>query len=84
MATNPNEHDAILHVIESWPVEDQVMLARTILRQAVKNEPAETTKSAGRSTWDALYGIAAHAQQPPSDEQVDQWLDEHKTEKYGQ
>ena len=84
MAATPIERDAVLHAIEGWPVEDQVALARAILERASVGQAENTAGKAARSTWDALYGIASSRHEPPSDEQVAQWLDEHKMEKYGQ
>ena len=84
MAATSPERDAILHAIERWPLEDQVALARTILERAVTSSSRILQEEPARSTWDALYGIASDGQEPPSDEQVAQWLDEHKMKKYGQ
>ena len=46
-------------------------------------EHADQSATAERSTWDALYGIASNGQEPPTDEQVARWLDEHQMEQYG-
>jgi hypothetical protein len=82
MAATLLERDAILHAIETWPMEDQVALARIILECASLGQAGNMAESATRSTWDALRGIASSGGKPPSDEQVAQWLDEHKMEKY--
>lgn len=83
MTITPSERDAVLHAIESWPIEDQVTLARAILQRATDETQQQPQSEPIRSTWDALYGIASDGQQAPSDEQVAQWLDEHKIAKYG-
>ena len=77
MAATPLEREAILHAIERWPVEDQVALARTILERTVSGQLETGLEKLPRSTWDALYGIASSGQEPPTDEQVAQWLDEY-------
>ena len=84
MAATSPERDAILHTIERWPLEDQVALARTILERAATGSSRVSQEEPARSTWDALYRIAANGEEPPSDEQVARWLDEHKMKKYGQ
>ena len=84
MAATPLEREAILHAIEAWPVEDQVALARTILERTVSGRVETSSEKPVHSTWDALHGIASSEQEPPTDEQVAQWLDEHKMDKYGQ
>lgn len=89
MATPAAERDRVLRTIETWPIEDQVTLVRAILgkvaaRLGASTQPTPTSEAVSeRSTWDALHGIAANSQTPPTDEQVEQWLDEHRMEKYG-
>ncbi|HEY7834425.1 MAG TPA: hypothetical protein VIG30_12695 [Ktedonobacterales bacterium] len=87
MATSSPERDALLQVIAGWPVEDQVIFAREVLQRAAERSNAgahpDQAATVEQSTWDALYGIASSGQEPPSDEQVAQWLDEHRMEKYG-
>lgn len=81
MAQGEPEHEAIQQAIASWPIEEQIALARGILERAGVTAIAQP---AGRSTWEALYGLAANSgQEPPSDEQVARWLDERRTNKYG-
>lgn len=42
-----------------------------------RNEP-RIPASPHRPTWDALYGVASNGQEPPTDEQIEQWLDERR------
>ena len=77
VAATPLEREAILHAIERWPVEDQVALARTILERTASGQAETSLEKPPRSTWDALHGIASDGQEPPTDEQIAQWLDEH-------
>ncbi|HEU4783433.1 MAG TPA: hypothetical protein VFS83_08855, partial [Ktedonobacterales bacterium] len=67
----------ILHAIEAWSVEDQVALARTILERVASGQAGSSPEKPVRSTWEALHGIASNGQEPPTDEQVAQWLDEY-------
>jgi hypothetical protein len=56
-------------------------LARRIL-DAV--DAADTSAPATRGKpVSALIGLGAGAGEPPSDETVRQWIDEHRVEKYG-
>jgi hypothetical protein len=77
------DHKDILHAIERWPVEEQVTLARAILERVASGQVETSLEKPVRSTWDALHGIASSGQEPPTDEQLAQWLDEHKMDKYG-
>jgi hypothetical protein len=85
MAILSLDRDALLRAIAEWPVEDQIIFARDILHraatQSTTQEHPDQPPAAERSTWDALYGIAANGKEPPTDEQVAQWLDEHRMEK---
>ena len=81
MTTAPLDREAILRAIESWPQAEQLALARTILERA--NPSPGMPGASACSTWDALYGIASSGGEPPSEEEVVRWLDEHKMEKYG-
>lgn len=38
--------------------------------------------STQHSTWDALHGVAANSPEPPSDERVEQWLDERRMKEH--
>lgn len=81
MAVAPSERDAILHAIARWPIEDQLVLARTILERAASGQPRSSREEPARSTWDALYGIASNGQEPPSDQQVARWFEERQCRK---
>ena len=83
MATTPLDRDTILRAVESWLLDEQVTLARTILARASAQRGNTLDQTGGQSTWDALYGIASNGQTPPSDKQVAEWLDERRMEKYG-
>lgn len=84
MAILPAERERILRTIETWPIEDQVTLAQAILGKVAARlgaSPQSVSEAASeRSTWDALHGIASNSQTPPTDEQVERWLDEHRME----
>ncbi len=77
MATPALDRDTILEAIQGWPLADQ--MAQAILQQA----SAQLTQTPQRPSWREMAGLAANGQEPPSDEQVAQWLDEHRMEKYG-
>ena len=81
MAVTLRDRAAVLRAIESWPVEDQVNLARTILERVSVSQSQHPKDTSAISTWDALHGIASNGLEPPTDEQVAQWLDERKMKK---
>ncbi len=92
MATAPLDRKAILRPIESWPQDEQLALARTIIERASRPAP-DASGALARSTWDALYGIASRGaledargmlatsgQPAPTDEEIERW----RMEKYGE
>jgi hypothetical protein len=67
--------------VMGWPVRLQIALARRIL-DAVDTEGATAPGTRGDPV-SAMIGLGAGSGSPPSDEQVKQWIDEHRMEKYG-
>ena len=91
MASPTIDPDTILRTIRAWPPDEQLALAEAIARQATQartqnapSAPTEQPTLPQRPSWREMAGLAAvPGQEPPSDEQVQQWLDEHRMEKYG-
>lgn len=74
------DRETILCTVQSWPAEEQIALAVEILELAqgpTAEEPLEPPDSR------SLAGLIANSQTPPTDEEVAQWLDAHRMEKYG-
>ena len=76
-----HEHDiaTIVEEVKSWPEEDRVALAYVILR----NLRQETRQAAPRRTLERALGVARGTSPPPDDATVRQWIEEHRTKKYG-
>jgi hypothetical protein len=78
--------DAILQVVRTWPRDQQVQLARTILAQVVdaRGDPGLATldPQTGRPYVASadLRGIGAGGRPAPSDEEIERW----RLEKYGE
>jgi hypothetical protein len=70
------EYDQVLRTITQWPPEQRASLAHAVL---------DSLRADGRRkpTLDQILGIARGEGPAPTDEQVEQWLDEHRMEKYG-
>lgn len=81
MAIPTDDRETVLRAIEAWPLDDQVSLAQTILART--REQMEGGVSAQRPSWRQMAGLAANGQPSPSDDEVAQWLDEYRMEKYG-
>jgi len=72
-----------LEHIEELRADEQEALAEQIERYQRRLPRSESPAASAPSSWDALYGLATTDHQPPSDEQVAEWLDERRMEKYG-
>lgn len=70
--------DNILKQVEGWDKEDRVALAYQILRDMRR----QVLPPPPRDTFRAALGIGRGAGAPPTDEQVRQWMDEHRTKKH--
>lgn len=80
MAMSTLDRETILQAIRTWPLDEQRALAREILERVgvpLVEEPLAPPDSHG------LAGLIANGQTPPTDEEVAQWLDERRLERYG-
>lgn len=73
-------YETILQTIHNWPPARRLTLVQDILKTLAPE--VETTRPR-RSTLEQARGLLATSQPPPSDTDVERWLDEHRLEKYG-
>lgn len=77
MTAVPLDYNKILQLVNQLPVRQRFALVHDVLNtlepQPMQKEP----------TLPRALGLLATTKEPPSDDQVDQWLDEYRTEKYG-
>jgi hypothetical protein len=77
--SDTHDHQQLLGIVQQWSYEERVAFIHEILQTLV----AKQGKSAKRvATLPSALGLARVAT-PPDDAQVQQWLDENRTEKYG-
>jgi PHD/YefM family antitoxin component YafN of YafNO toxin-antitoxin module len=64
---------------------DEYQRLRRIERDAQARQEAAMSRQfhAKRNTLQKALGLLATSYSPPSDAEIEQWLDEHRTEKYG-
>lgn len=80
------DRDTILQAVERWAPDERVALARDILSTLVgqvRGARSEPPAEPRRYTLKDIRGIAATDRPPPTDEEVKQWLDEYRMNKYG-
>ncbi len=74
------DYASILRIVTQWPPSQRFALVQDVLKTLAP--PAEETRPR-RKTLHEAEGLLATDQPPPTDEQVQQWLDERRMEKYG-
>lgn len=72
-------YETILDIVHHWPPANRLMLMQDILKSLL---PEPTPAPPRRRTLAQALGLLA-TDQPPSDDEVKQWLVEHRLEKYG-
>jgi hypothetical protein len=75
-----NDYDQVLKTISTWPVEDRAALATDLIR-GLGDQPRDPVP---RDTLSKALGLLRGNGPPPSDEDVERMIDEHRMSKYGQ
>jgi hypothetical protein len=82
MSTLPQQDLAgVLETVKQWPPKARVSLARMILETVESPEPLPTRRRCLSAA--ELMDVVRTEKPAPDDETVRQWIDEHRTEKYG-
>ena len=81
-----DDYGEVLKTVQDWPFSQRIALVQDILRAlapelAVLEAVAPRTR---RNTLQEALGLLSTDQPPPSDEEIQEWLGEHRLEKYGQ
>ena len=72
-------YKAIIEIVRDWPPASRLSLVQDVLKTlALEVENAQSK----RNTLEKALGLLATDQPAPSDTEVQQWLDEHRIEKY--
>lgn len=78
-ASNSLNYETVLKAIHSWTPDKRLELAQDIL----KTLNTELRSHPRRRTLPIALGMLATSKPAPTDEEVQQWLDERRLEKYG-
>jgi len=70
--------NAVFEQVRGWPEDQQVLLASRILESLRRDDATPRKKTLGD-----LLGLLATDEPPPTDEEVDQWLEEERLRKFG-
>ena len=73
-------YKAIIEIVRDWPPASRLSLVQDVLKTLALEVEKSRSK---RNTLEKALGLLATDQPAPSDTEVQQWLDEHRIEKYG-
>ena len=76
-----SEYDAVLFQIRHWPIRRRVALIQDVLRTLIPASELELPRP--KNTLSKALGLLQTEHAPPTDAEVEAWLDEHRLEKYG-
>ena len=77
MSAQTSDYETILALVRSWPAAQRFSLVQDVL---VTLAP---TERAPHPTLQHARGLLATDHTPPTDEQVTEWLEERRSERYG-
>ncbi|MDQ2806752.1 MAG: hypothetical protein M3Z04_07515 [Chloroflexota bacterium] len=80
MSTTDQSYDTILQIVTHWPPAQRFDLVQEVLKTLA---PAPEATRPRQKTLATALGMLAKDQPPPSDAEVEQWLEEARMEKYG-
>ena len=75
-----SDYETVLRTVRQWPPEQRFGLVQEVLKTLA---PPGAPGSGRAPTLARARGLLAAAQPPPSDAEVERWLDERRTERYG-
>lgn len=68
-------YETVLSIVYRWTPDKRFALVQNVLSTLAPVQPK-------RKTFDKALGLLATDQPPPTDAEIEQWLDEHRMEKY--
>ena len=78
MSAQIADYETILAVVRSWPAAQRFALVQGVLGTLVPTEREP------RRTLEQARGLLATNQSTPSDNDVARWLDEQRSQRYGE
>ncbi len=75
-------YEVTLNAIRRWTMAQRVALLQDVLK-TLTPEPELDKPRVRERTLERALRIVPLDREPPTDEEVKQWLDEHRMEKYG-
>ncbi len=81
--TEITNYDNVLNVVRQWPTAQRFHLVQEVLKTLEPRITRIERPQRKEKTLDQALGLVSLSGPAPTDEEVEQWLDEHRMEKYG-
>jgi hypothetical protein len=79
--THTSDYERVLKIIQNWPAARRLTLVQAVLKTLA---PADVTERPPHArTLEQARGLLASTSPAPTDEEIAQWLDERRIERYG-
>lgn len=79
MIKHNDNYDSVLQTVRTWSARQRYLL----IQELIKTLEPEGEPVPGEDTLRLARGLLATDKLAPTDEEVAQWLEEHRLEKYG-
>jgi hypothetical protein len=79
----PTNYDNVLSIVRQWTMAERYALVQDVLKTLAPESADPALPHVRERTLQRALGLLATQQPAPTDEEVQQWLDEHRMEKYG-
>lgn len=73
-------YETVLNTVRQWPSDRRFALVQDVLSTLATEVSSPRPR---HKTLEKALGLLATSQPAPSDAEIEQWLDEHRMEKYG-
>ncbi len=77
------EYERLLETVSKWPAEWKVAFVRDVLSTLAPASREKPPMYGGEPIWKKARGFLKTDRPAPSDDEIENWLHEHKMEKYG-
>ena len=81
--TNPPTYNSVLDIIHKWPASQRYLLVQDVLKTLGPQDELAEPPRGSHDILSLALGLLATGQPAPTDEEIAQWLEEHRLEKYG-
>lgn len=83
VSVNPEDLPDVVASVTRWPLRDRIRLMQRILQTVQEAPTADTPPARRKMTADEVVAMIGFTGTPPTDEECDAIIDEHRMRKYG-